>query len=108
MTFIISFLLILFLYKLGKILWRGWTFSRQWRRATENMREAYRRAAEGANRSPEQPTPKKKKIDPTVGEYIAFEEVKTETSTFEATSDGNSSSIRAESQVEDAVWEEIK
>ncbi len=53
-----------------------------------------------------QPQPRKKKIDPNVGEYVAFEEMTATEST--TTSSNGTRTYKATSQIEDAVWEEIK
>ena len=76
------------------------------------MRDAFDQArAQAAGRSDSQSSPrrKKKKIDPNVGEYVAFEEVSTSTTTETKTSaDGRSTKhVRTESQVEDAVWKDL-
>ena len=56
-----------------------------------------------------QPKRKKKKIDPSVGEYVAFEEISVAESEKKSSSDnGKKSSYTEEQQIEDAVWEEIK
>lgn len=72
------------------------------------MNETFQNAGRRA-RQPEQPPRKRKKIDPDVGEYVAFEEVST-TATAESTSsdDKSTTRVKVESQVEDAVWEDIK
>lgn len=110
----ILFLLLFFfiILPLFKIVWRGWQFTRRWKDATAGMREAYNRAAADAADGRKQyrkSSAKKKKIDPSVGEYVTFEELNVDTTTTEKTSsDGKTASVRVESQVEDAVWEEIK
>lgn len=72
------------------------------------MRDAYRRAAE--QQSEETPKARKKKIDPNVGEYVAFEEIACDVKTSETTSnaDGTQHTVSTESRVEDAVWEDIR
>lgn len=107
MTFIFLLFLFFVILPLCNILWRGWQFSRRWKRATADMREAYRRAT-GQNQQPEQPAPKKKKIDPEVGEYVVFEEIACNTNIESEEHPDGSTTIKAESQVEDAVWEEIR
>ena len=107
----LSFLLILFIVfiviPILRLLWAGWKLRRRWMEATSGMRDAYRRAAEEAAKKTKQPK-KKKKIDPSVGEYVSFEELKVETTvTSETTADGSSTKIRVESQVEDVTWEEL-
>lgn len=108
-----TFILLLFIFfiviPLFRVGWRAWQLHRQWRRATEDLRNAFG-GGQGQQRPGNgNPAPKarKKKIDPEVGEYVAFEEIKSETTTS-YTTEGTTSSFRAESQVEDAVWEEIK
>lgn len=107
----IIFLLVFFfiIYPLIKIGWKFFVLSRRWRQATDGMRKAYEKAAREAAGKDNEPPAKKKKIDPSVGEYVAFEEI-TETTTVEATEDkaSGTTSIKIESQVEDAVWEEIR
>ncbi|MDE6300734.1 MAG: DUF4834 family protein [Muribaculaceae bacterium] len=96
---------------LGKAIWRGYQLQRNWRRATEGFREAYRRNTSSAGNNQATPRRKKKKIDPNVGEYVAFEEIKVETTTYTATEsgpEGTTTTTYTESQIEDAVWEEIK
>lgn len=56
------------------------------------------------------PAPKRKKIDPEVGEYVKFQEIEvTERSTY-TTGNGKDTTVEysAEQQVTDAEWEEIK
>lgn len=101
-TFLLLLLIFFVVIPLCKIGWRVWNLHRQWQRATQGMRDAYA-AAQNAAKKAAKPK-KKKKIDPSVGEYVAFEEVKT-TATYTSTSTGTT--FRAESQIEDAVWEEI-
>lgn len=56
-----------------------------------------------------QPKRKKKKIDPSVGEYVAFEEISVAESETKSSSDnGKKGFYTEEQQIEDAVWEDIK
>ena len=108
---IILFLLIFYfiLLPLGRMLWRGWQFRRRWKEATAGMREAFSRAAYGGETKSSASKSKKKKIDSSVGEYVAFEEIKVDATVNAETSDGQqTANVRMESQIEDAVWEEIK
>lgn len=102
-------LLILFFvgYPLIKALWRGYQLHRQWRKATEGLRDAFSQAQGQQRRSdPAKPRQKKKKIDPSVGEYVAFEEISCEVKSENA--DGSTkTTYRRESQVEDVTWEDI-
>lgn len=53
--------------------------------------------------------PRKKKIDPSVGEYVAFEEIECKTETSRTGTD--STTTRTEdsgSRIEDVEWEDIK
>lgn len=105
MFYIILFLLLFFfvLMPIFKIGWYAYRLRRRWQQATSGMRGGQ----PGNGRSDERPT-KKKKIDPSVGEYVSFEEIACNT-TIETSSQADSGkSYTVESQVEDAVWEEIK
>lgn len=87
---------------------RGWMFHRQWKQATDNLRNAFNGGGrDGSSQQPEQPKRKKKKIDPNVGEYVAFEEIKVSAETTTETGDSYSS-VRTESQIEDITWEDVK
>lgn len=88
-----------------KVLWRVFQLRRAYRQATQQMNDVFnrRRESAGARRTAR----KKKKIGDDVGEYVAFEEIKTTEKTTVAT-DGGKTHIHTENQVEDAVWEDIK
>jgi len=110
-----TFFLLLFIFfiviPLCRVAWRAYLLHRQWRRATDDLRNAFgANSGQSSHRSEPEPTPRrrKKKIDPNVGEYVAFEEIKTEAKATETGTGDKSSSFRTEPQVEDAVWEEIK
>lgn len=112
-TFILLLLIFFVIIPVCKLLWRGWQFHRRWKDATSNLRDAYARAygqAQGAaDQGRQQPRRKKKKIDPNVGEYVAFEEIHTEsTSTTSSADSRGNTTFRSESQIEDAVWEDVK
>lgn len=107
--FIIFILLLVFVFvPLGKIAYRVWQAQRRWQQAAQGMRDTFNRAA--GQQKPEQPPVKKKKIDPSVGEYVAFEDIACDvkTSTTYTDSQGNTGTVYTESRVEDAVWEDIK
>lgn len=113
MALIFAILFFVFiLYPVGKALWRGYQLQQSWKRATQGFRDAYRHAASGADGSRHAaPKRKKKKIDPNVGEYVAFEEVTVSASETTETQTGQKSTYTntyTESQIEDAVWEEIR
>ncbi len=110
---IFIFLLLLFfiIIPLFKVIWRVWQVQRSFSRMQQQARDAMNRAAGAsaqARRADRQSAARRprKKIDPTVGEYVAFEEVHAPAASGSA-SDGDGA-FRAEPQVEDAVWEEIK
>ncbi|MBP3639535.1 MAG: hypothetical protein J6J20_06600 [Muribaculaceae bacterium] len=109
-TFLFLLLFFFVLLPLGRAAWAFWrqysAVKRQFR-AAEEFRQAYRRAA-GYGDTPDPEAPhgrvRKKKIARDVGEYVAFEEVRTY-------GDDPAPSARPgkpEPQVEDADWEEIK
>ncbi len=111
-TFLFLLLFFFVLLPLGRI---GWAMWRQYRLIKRHMRQAeeFRRAFEGAagqGGRPEepQPAPRKKKIAGDVGEYVAFEEVRVYNSESDTAAETGSTHVKAEAQVEDADWEEIK
>lgn len=109
---ILIFLLILF-YVVPKLLklWLQWYIRRNQRKAQQRMNDFFNGggAAAGGSQQPKK-QPKKKKIDSNVGEYVSFEEIASDCST-PPTADNGSETRRgkkAEPQVEDAEWEDIK
>lgn len=52
--------------------------------------------------------PKRKIIDPNIGEYVEFEELRTYTSDTTCNTSDTTIKYKEEEQIEDAVWEEIK
>ncbi|MFG6386117.1 MAG: DUF4834 family protein [Muribaculaceae bacterium] len=111
-TFILLLVIFFIIIPLGKALWRGYQFHKQWKKATRSMRDAFnqstRQQSAGAGSQKSQSSRfKKKKINPDVGEYVVFEEISCNVgqSSAETSSETRYSS---ESQVEDAVWEDIK
>ena len=112
-TFILLLLIFFVVIPVCRLLWRGWQFHRRWKDATANLRDAYARAygQQTAGDTRQQPRRKKKKIAPNVGEYVAFEEIhesSSASSSAPADGKGNTSTFRAESQIEDAVWEDVR
>lgn len=87
-------------------------------RARKGMRQGTRGFQ--STGSPDEPTPRKggwsaprrhrKRIDPSVGEYVNFQEIRLTPAEIEQRSRNNArtSTTPAESQVEDAEWTEIK
>lgn len=78
--------------------------SRQWRNVFEEARRRTRGTADNRGRT-RNTTPKKrkKKIDPSVGEYVEF----TETVCMEQTPPREPPAIKVEQQITDITWEDI-
>ncbi len=81
--------------------------SKQWRNVFEQAQQQQRRQRQADGRRQQQPPVARKKIDPTVGEYVEFTETTEVTAT--ATDGGAGSSIRVETeaQITDITWEDI-
>lgn len=84
-------------------------------KARKQMRDLFGGGARkgGARRQEQQPPRRRKKIDPNVGEYVEFEEIKTYTQSSgevrtETSETGSSGRTVTEEQIEDAEWEDIK
>lgn len=94
-------------------MWKLWQLRRTYRRASSGLNDIFaqtfgRRAPDRDGFHPRPAPPrKKKKIDPSVGEYVSFEEIK-DTSAAAHTDSAGDTSVKTESQIEDAVWEEIR
>ncbi len=115
MTFLL--LLVVFIIALpyiGRLLNRLiiWLFTRQIKRQT---RRAYEQAFGGTGNDnytrrsaePSSPEPRGKRIDPSVGEYVEYEEI--EGAAAAVMSDGTTvETFVAESQITDVEWEEIQ
>ena len=87
-------------------------------KARQQVRDMFGGGAQRQNREqnerqePEQPAPRPKKIDPNVGEYVEFEEIKTSSQTTVTDADGTTEYRRVsetvrEEQIEDADWEDL-
>lgn len=115
MSLLVLILLFIFAYYVLLPMIRGLM---QFNRMRSNARDFFNsmnQQASGArsdSRQPQQPAPKKKKIDPSVGEYVDYEEITVEQTTVNATTatDGTSSTTRidVEQQIVDVEWEDIK
>lgn len=110
-TFLFLLLFFFVLWPLGRAAWALW---RQYRMVKDHMRrasemqDAFNRARGGAgSREAQQPRPRKKKIDPSVGEYVAFEEIRTFNSDSETSGRDASTQTPPASQVEDADWVDL-
>lgn len=109
LEFLLFFLLIFIGVPLIKIIWRVWQLRRAYRNAQRQMNDLFngrRPGADNGRRQAASSARSKKKIDPDVGEYVSFEEIKT--TDAKATAEDDKTTVRVESQVEDAVWEDIR
>lgn len=70
-------------------------------KAQKNVRDFQQRQQQ-QRQQPRQPEPTKKKIDPTVGEYVQFTEV-----TEERTTPEGDTVTTAEQQITDVTWEDL-
>lgn len=77
--------------------------SKQWRNVFEQAQKQQRQQQSTDNR---QPPAAKKKIDPTVGEYVEFTET-TEVATDHTDDTGSSIRVETEAQITDITWEDI-
>ncbi|MDE6283918.1 MAG: hypothetical protein K2L97_08025 [Muribaculaceae bacterium] len=116
------FLLAIFFYFFIRPAWRIWRVYNNARKQARDMQNAFRRAAgldpeaEKRARDNEQvrrkggwstPEPRRKKIDPAVGEYIKFQEVTVDVT--ETSTDGSETTYTrvSEQQIEDVKWEDV-
>lgn len=99
-------IIVLLIYFVIRPLWRGYRLYRQMQDSAAPFREAFENMRRAQEETFRKENKKKKKIDPEVGEYVAFEEISEETKVTDQT--GTKTTVRTESQIEDAVWEEIK
>lgn len=107
-----TLLLLLLLFFVILPLMRGmtaiWRLRNQYRRAQQRMNDIFGSATGNRRQAQPKPERKAKKIDPNVGEYVAFEEIKvSQTTTVTDDPSTNTRTVKTESQIEDAVWEEI-
>lgn len=102
LTFFLLLLLFFIVIPALRVMWRISQIRSAFKKQQQRANDMFNRA-----RQPK-PEPRKKKIDPNVGEYVAFEEIKASTTVTESTESDGSTRIEVESQIEDAVWEEIK
>lgn len=103
--------------------WKVWKAVNAARRQAREMNDAFNRAAgidpEEARRHADSrkqssrkggwtaPVPRRKKIDPEVGEYVKFKEIDSETTTISDDGKNTSRTTTVEQQVEDVRWEDI-
>lgn len=108
LTFLLLFIIIFFIIvPLGKIGLQIYRTRKQFRDLYDSFRSGRANGSSGqrstqgyATRDPKY---KKKKIDPSVGEYVAFEEIYDTT----AHTGAAATDFRPEPQISDAEWEEI-
>lgn len=114
--FIVVIILICFIYFLPRIL--GWLMTFYIKR---KLKKAYGQTARNARdardaQQRQQPRRASKKIDPTVGEYVHFEEVSVfrsetvESSQVDSSHDSSSSrksTVTVEEQIVDVEWEDL-
>lgn len=111
LTFFLILLFIFFIWPLFRVMFTMHRVRKQARQAYEQMYNQNYGGARAQQRSRKPgwnatATPRKKKIDPSVGDYVPFEEV-SEVSTGRTDSSGRNS-FTVEQQITDAEWEEIK
>lgn len=107
MFYIIIFAIILFfIWPVLRLGWKIYSVRRQMNRMFNNARSANtQRPNAGPGSTGSNPfSARRKKIDPSIGEYVEFEEVETTTQTEEY----HEVKYERRQQVEDAEWEEIK
>lgn len=80
---------------------------RDWQQRVDDFRRAAGFGPASAPADEPKAPARKKKIDPDTGEYVAFEEIKAET-TYTSASTETQASFRVEEQIEDVSWEDIK
>ncbi len=103
MSFLLLLFIIFIIIPLVQVLWKLYQLRRKVRRTFRDFSRAYGGGDAGAGNSRKQAAPvKKKKIDPSVGEYVSFEEI-------EATVSETSTEVEyaVEQQVVDVEWEDI-
>ncbi len=115
-TFLLLLLIFFVVIPLCRVMWRVWQVSRTMHRAQRDLNDLFGQAARGTRASAQggsartsqgRPATHRKKIDPDAGEYVAFEEVSVKTTTT-TTDTARGRDFCAESQIEDAEWEEVK
>lgn len=107
LEFLLLLLLFFIVVPVIKVMWRIWQLRRAYRNAQQQMNDVFNRARQDTRNAAERNhSRKKKKIDPDIGEYVAFEEIKT--TVQEETADTNTNTrIKIDSQIEDASWEDL-
>ena len=118
LTFLLFVAFIIFVLPQIVLKWLlPWFVRHRMRKMQDNMRQAYEqaygsqsntgtngRAADSRSTAGR----RGKRIDPSVGEYVQFEEITEDTATTVETDAAGDTTITTESQIEDAVWEDVK
>lgn len=107
MSFFLLLLILFIVLPLIRVGIRIWQFRRQMRNFMNDPFGTGQNTAGRSRRQPEQPPQRhKKKIDPDVGEYVAFTEVTVESTVSDGTTEIHT--VETEQQIEDVEWEDIK
>ena len=94
-----------------------WYVRHRMRKMQDNMRQAYEQTygsqtnagANGRTADSRSAAGRRgKRIDPSVGEYVQFEEIIEDTAATVETDAAGNTTVTTESQIEDAVWEDVK
>ena len=105
LIFLLIFFVIIPIFRVGAAIYRA-------RRQTRQFFDSLGRNAAGnrSDETPATPKPKKKKIDPTDGEYVQFEEIDSTTTVNSSTDSAGrtSTTVETEQQIVDIEWEDIK
>lgn len=100
--FLILLLIIFVIFPLIKVAVTIYRARRQMRNVFEQFRQTGRAASE---RPEPKPAPRRKKIDPADGEFVAFEELPPDNAAQQTV---ETETIVVEQQIVDAEWEDIK
>lgn len=81
--------------------------SRQWKNTFTEAQKRAQQQYDNKRKTAKEPKGKKKKIDPTIGEYIDFTETKDAGTTAPKSEKANSNSSATEPQITDINWEDL-
>lgn len=111
-TLIFALIFIFIIWPAIKFFWRLYTMQRQARQMFAQMNSTRQQTAGQEQRKAGWSRPadnKRKKIDRDTGEYVNYENISvTESSFSSSSSETDYTEVRAESQISDAEWEDIK
>lgn len=112
LSFLFLLLIFFILWPVLKTGWRIWRQMSQVRRFMADpegeMRRQARKNAGGANRTQASRPGRKKKIPRDVGEYVAFTEIEVSADERARSANTQETSFKAEEQVSDIKWVDIK